>query len=156
MVEARLSFSVRLATQLDALPLLLDGAGPHDLERRPPSGKWSARENLAHLARYHEVFLDRLACMRREQRPRLARYRAEEDPEFPQWLALPADVVLERLRTLRAELLATVSGLTPRELARTGVHPAFGEMTVALWLEFFLVHEAHHLYLVLQRVRERG
>ena len=155
-MDARPSFSVRLATQLDALPLMLEGASPHDLERRPSSGNWSARENLAHLARYHEVFLERLAHMLHEERPRLARYRAEDDSEFPRWLAFPTEVVIERLRALRAELLVAVSELTPRELARTGVHPAFGEMSVALWLEFFLVHEAHHLYMVLQRVRERG
>ena len=155
MMQAHSAISVRLATQLDALPLLLEGTGPKDLERRSPSGKWSARENLAHLARYHEVFLERLGRMLREERPHLGRYRAEEDPEFSEWLALSTDEVLERLRSLRAELLLAVGRLTPSELARTGVHPALGEMSLALWIEFFLVHEAHHLYLVLQRARER-
>ena len=36
---------------------------------------------------------------------------------------------------------------------RVGVHPVFGLMTIPLWLEFFLLHEAHHLYVVLHRVR---
>jgi hypothetical protein len=26
-------------------------------------------------------------------------------------------------------------------------------MPLALWIEFFLVHEAHHLYTILRRVR---
>jgi hypothetical protein len=28
-------------------------------------------------------------------------------------------------------------------------------MALSLWLEFFLVHEAHHLYVILQRLREQ-
>jgi hypothetical protein len=43
--------------------------------------------------------------------------------------------------------------LTEEDFARTGVHPKFGAMSLSLWLEFFLVHEAHHLYVVLQLVR---
>jgi len=34
------------------------------------------------------------------------------------------------------------------------VDPAFGEMSVAGWLDFFLLHEAHHLYTALVRVGE--
>ena len=26
-------------------------------------------------------------------------------------------------------------------------------MTLSLWIEFFLLHEAHHLYLVMKRAR---
>ena len=29
-----------------------------------------------------------------------------------------------------------------------------GAMNMPLWIEFFLLHEAHHLYVVMQRVRE--
>ena len=38
--------------QLDCLPIILAGAEAGAIDRRPASGKWSARENLAHLARY--------------------------------------------------------------------------------------------------------
>jgi hypothetical protein len=33
-----------------------------------------------------------------------------------------------------------------------GIHPLFGEMSLALWVEFFLLHEAHHLYIVMTRL----
>ena len=78
---------------------------------------------------------------------------AEEDPEWPAWAALSTDEVLERLRALRLELTAAVSALSDQELARTGVHPTLGEMPLELWIEFFLLHEAHHLYVVLKRAR---
>ena len=148
------SLLARLETQLDALGLVLDRAAPAALDARPRPEEWSARENLAHLARHHAVFLERLRRLVGEDRPDLGRYRAEDDLEWPAWIALPLPEVLERLRGLRAELIALVRSLSPSESARTGLHPAFGEMDAAGWLEFFLLHEAHHLYTALVRVGE--
>jgi hypothetical protein len=54
---------------------------------------------------------------------------------------------------MRAKLMARLLSLSEEDFERTGVHPKFGEMTLSQWLEFFLVHEAHHLYVVLQLVR---
>jgi hypothetical protein len=146
----------RLRTQLDALPFVLTRATSSALDARPRPDEWSARENLAHLARHHAVFLDRLRRLLAEDRPALGRYRAEEDPGWPDWSALPLDAVLERLQALRGEVIALVSRLSPQECARTGLHPTFGELDVAGWLEFFLLHEAHHLYIALVRVGEAG
>lgn len=147
------SSAVRLSTQLDALPLLLDDAGPEKMRRRSPSGKWSAHENLAHLARYHQVFMERLRRILSEDKPCFPRYRAEEDPEWAQYPPLATDEVVRRLRSLRGELIELVNRLSPAELRRVGVHPAFGEMTLEQWVEFFLLHEAHHLYVVIRRLR---
>jgi uncharacterized damage-inducible protein DinB len=148
------SLLARLDTQLDALDLVLGLATEEALDRRPRPDEWSARENLAHLARHHAVFLDRLRRLLTEDRPSLGRYRAEEDPEWPAWAALPQTEILGRLRTLRAELCRLVRELSAADCARTGLHPTFGEMNVAGWLQFFLLHEAHHLYTALVRVGE--
>ena len=123
------------------------------LDNRPIAGKWSAREHLAHLARYQEMFLSRMQRIRSEECPRLARYRAEDDPEWPQWMALPATEILKSLRSLRTQLVREAAGLSAEELSRIGIHPKFGEMTLGIWLEFFLLHEAHHLLSVMQLVR---
>jgi DinB superfamily len=148
------SLLARLETQLEALDPILARATPAALEARPRPEEWSARENLAHLARHHAAFLDRLRRLLTEDRPALGRYRAEDDPEWPGWATLPRDEVLARLRTLRGELVALVRSLSPAQSARTGLHPTFGEMDVAGWLDFFLLHEAHHLYTALVRVGE--
>ena len=148
------SLLARLETQLEALGLILARVTPAALEARPGPEEWSARENLAHLARHHAVFLERLRRLLTEDRPALGRYRAEEDPQWPARRALPQDEVLHRLRTLRGELVAVVRALSPAESARTGLHPAFGEMDVAGWLDFFLLHEAHHLYTAFVRIGE--
>jgi len=151
--------AVRLRTQLDVLPLILAGAaGDGGLEaaaaeHRPAPGKWSAREQLAHLARHHEVTGERLRRILAEPEPDLPRYRAEDDPEWPRWTGLPLGTITARLAVLRAELVATVAAIPPADLARRGVHPVLGAMPIPLWLEFFLLHEAHHLFATMQLVR---
>ena len=144
---------IRLRTQLDCLGLLLE-VPAEAMERQPAPGKWSARENLAHLARYHEVFRSRLEKMLLEDRPELPRYRAEDDAEWPRWQALPLLEILGRMQAARAELVEFVGALSPEQWKRVGVHSKFGAMSVELWIEFFLLHEAHHLYVVLGRARE--
>ncbi len=143
----------RLRTQLDALPLVLGDASEERLRRRLASGAWSAHENLAHLARHHEVMIERLDRILREERPALPRYRAEEDPRWPAWSARSPSDVLSALRELRARLVARAEALSTDEAGRIGVHSSFGPMTLAAWLEFFLLHEGHHLYVALTRAR---
>jgi hypothetical protein len=146
--------AVRLQTQLDCLPAILAGVPLDVLDRRPTPDKWSAKENLAHLGRYHEVFRERIARILKEDRPAFTRYLAEEDPQWRPWAAKSSDSVLSELRALRAQIISLFDGLSDAELLRTGVHPRFGEMTVLQWMEFFLLHEGHHLYTAMQRARE--
>jgi hypothetical protein len=147
------SAASRLASQLDCLPALLEGVRPEALVRRTRSGKWSVHENLAHLARHHEVFQERVRTVLAQDRPTLARYAAEEDPEWAAWAALTPDEVITRLTARRAELIATFRRLSEADLTRRAIHAALGEMPLTLWLEFFLLHEAHHLYVVMKRAR---
>lgn len=143
----------RLRTQLEAVVTILGGASAEEISRRPPGGKWSAHENLAHLARHHEVMLERLRVILNEDRPHLSRYRAEDDPEWERWRVLPLGEVLSLLRSQRAEIVRLVDSLDEDDLTRTGVHPALGPLAIPEWLEFFLLHEGHHLYQAMLRVR---
>jgi uncharacterized damage-inducible protein DinB len=146
--------AIRLRDQLASIDGLVANKTAEEWDREPASGKWSARENLAHLGRYHEVFLERLSRILREDRPQFGRYRAEDDEQWPSWSSLPVDLLLARIRQLRREVLSKVGSLSDAHLGRTGIHPVLGEMDVSLWLEFFLLHEAHHLYAILFRLRE--
>ena len=154
LISGSASVQSRLETQLEALDVVLVGTTPALLDWRPASGDWSARENLAHLARHGTVFLERLDRILREETPRLGRYSAEDDPEWPQWSGLPLDEVLRRLKDARRRLLAWVGAVSNDQLSRKGFHPSFGAMTIPQWLEFFLLHEAHHLYTAMLRIAE--
>src|SRR5260370_40456933 len=96
---------VRLKTQLAAVDLLFAGATPAQIDRRPASGKWSARENLAHIGRYHEVFLGRLGRILAETSPQFARNRAEEDPGGQDEASKPFEENRNQLTALRPELM---------------------------------------------------
>jgi uncharacterized damage-inducible protein DinB len=146
--------AIRLRDQLASIDGLVANKTAEEWDREPASRKWSARENLAHLGRYHEVFLERLSRILREDRPQFGRYRAEDDEQWPSWSSLAVDLLLARIRQLRREVLSKVGSLSAERLARTGIHPVLGEMDIPLWLEFFLLHEAHHLYAILFRLRE--
>jgi uncharacterized damage-inducible protein DinB len=131
----------------------LHGVAVEAILQPPDSGKWSANEHLAHLARYHEVFLQRVNRILEEPKPVFTRYRAEEDPEWERWRQLAYKEIAAELAAGREKLLARLKALSDSDYERTGVHSKFGEMSLALWLEFFLVHEAHHLYAVIQLVK---
>jgi hypothetical protein len=145
----------RFATRPETLPLIEALAGIGDFADNPgPEGGWSARQHLAHLARYTHVFRGRLERILREPGPAVGRYRAEEDPEWAFWSGLSWEEVLVRWRKSRDELAARLAALSPAEWGRTGLHPVFGELAVPQWLEFFLLHEGHHLYAALVRLGE--
>jgi uncharacterized damage-inducible protein DinB len=153
--DAHSSRLQRCETQLrDFLAEALRGVDLGSLADKTAPGKWSAHEQLAHLARYHQIFLQRIERILSEQAPAFSRYCAEEDPEWTTWSGLPTQQVLARLSSMRTKLMARLRSLTEGDFKRTGVHPKFGAMSLSLWLEFFLVHEAHHLYVVLQLVKK--
>ena len=124
-----------------------------DFTRRVVPEKWSAHENIAHLARYNEVFLQRVHRILSEDKPALGRYRAEQDLEWESWRQLPYGDLIERFAKLRGQLVEQLKLLSDEDFERVGVHPRFGELRLSQWLEFFLVHEGHHLYLIFQQVR---
>ena len=113
----------RLGTQLDTLPLLTEGLNADTLAQRPPSNKWSIHEHIAHLGRYHEVFLERLGRILYEDKPDLGRYRADNDSGFDSWTKLSSEDVWEDLQARRTELLKFVNGLNADQLARHRCSP---------------------------------
>lgn len=146
----------RFETQLrEFLDECLRGVAVETVSEPRFEGKWSALENLAHLARYQEIFVERVEKILARENPAFSIYRAEEDPEWDAWRALAYKEVLARMTASREKIVARLKSLSTDDYARTGIHPRFGEMTLALWLEFFLAHEGHHLYAVLQQVRGR-
>jgi hypothetical protein len=144
----------RLAHQLASFRSRVADADPRDLAQAPPSGKWSALQNLAHVGRHHEIMLDRLARVLAEDAPAFPPYREADDAGWTEWEALPPEALWPRLLERRRALLDWTARLSPEQAARTGVHARFGPMDVSGWLEFFLVHEAHHLYVAMLRLAD--
>ena len=151
-MDAAATILMRLRTQLSSLPALLEGVRRRDYDVRV-GGKWSVSQNVAHLARYHEVTIDRVRQMLSEAEPNIESYRAETDPEWPEWDGLSFEEAVQRLHAARAALIGILEGLTPAHWARTGRHSRFGALTLRAWMEFFIAHEGHHLYVITKRAR---
>lgn len=144
----------RLHHQPDTLLHLLDEVEAALLPQRPPNGKWSILENLAHLGRYQEVFLARLETLLHHDNPTFPRYSADQDPEFAPWAALSFEDVRNAFHQGRQPLVQRLISLTPAEYTRTATHPVYGRLHVVGWAEFFLLHEAHHLFTILRLLGE--
>jgi DinB superfamily len=138
----------RLNTQHLSLPTILLGLGNNHLVDHPLPGKWSIKDNIAHLARYQLVFMDRVHSILTVDEPVFDAYRAENDPEFDKWLNKNTNQLTEELNAGRNNLISMVIQLKENELRRIGVHPKFGKLTILDWTEFFLLHEAHHLFTI--------
>jgi uncharacterized damage-inducible protein DinB len=147
-----------LEAQAGAVLTICDGRDEQALRAQPQPGRWSALQHLAHLGRMHEVYLARVRRMLSEDAPAIAAYRAEHDDEWNQWEGMTLVEIQQRIAGRRAELLELLRSLSNDEWRRIGRHSNFGSLTLAEWIEFFLVHEGHHLYtaLTLARPAERG
>ncbi len=136
----------RLKTQHETIEYLLSGLPEESIKRRVIPDKWSIHEQVAHLGRYQEIFWERLQHILTENSPTFAPYRADDEPEFLLWVSYDITKNLEAIKELRRELVALITSLKNEELSLTGTHQRFGAMSIERWVEFFLLHEAHHLF----------
>ncbi len=145
----------RLITQHLSLQTIIAGLGNEHISNRVVSDKWSIRENIAHLARYQVLFLERLKKILNTDNPVFEAYQAEKDPEFEKWLKKDHVQLLAEINTDREIIIDQLTNLTAKELERTGVHSKFGSLTVLDWTEFFLLHEAHHMFTIFRLAHSR-
>jgi hypothetical protein len=139
----------RLKYQHEALPFIIAGKADR-LHIAPRPGKWSIHDNITHLAKYQPVFLERVDKMLVSQQPEFERYSAETDSEFESWRKQSTETLLNTLNEDRHLIYERITSLSPDELLRKGAHRKFGTITLLQWTEFFLLHEAHHLFTIFQ------
>ena len=82
--------------------------------------------------------------------PAFERYNADNDAGFAEWVSRDPVEMLDAMDAGRTRLVALVRGLVSVQLARTASHPLFGVMSIPLWVEFLLLHEAHHIYAIMK------
>ncbi len=140
----------RLKNQHKTVASLIIKLNNEAIQRRPARGKWNIHENIAHLAKYQPVFIDRIRRILATDEPAFEVYKAEEDPEFEFYRAFTTYELLKKISSDREKIYHLIHHLPADKLERTGVHPKFGVLTIAEWAEFFLLHEAHHLFTIFQ------
>jgi uncharacterized damage-inducible protein DinB len=142
------SVSTRLQYQHKSLMELIDGLTDQQIRQAIQPGKWSIFENIVHLETYQHVFIKRIRRLLDEDNPVFEAYTAEADPQFVENCGKSSREIIQDLLGTRKELSAGILSFTEPDLAKTAVHPAYGQMNLVSWLNFFLLHEAHHLFTI--------
>lgn len=143
----------RLQNQHEAIYDLLNGISEDELRQRINKDKWSPFEQVAHLVSYQPVFLQRLQIIQQENDPLFDRYVADNDPAFIACCKRSLKELLNDLAAQRTLIINHLMILTGAAISKTGRHPKYGLLTVAEWTEFFLLHEAHHLFSIFMLTR---
>ncbi|HWD89309.1 MAG TPA: DinB family protein [Mucilaginibacter sp.] len=138
----------RLKTQHLAVAELIKHVDEKQLTREPEPGKWSIKDNIAHLVSYQPVFIGRVHQMLKGGTPSFNAYKADNEPDFLHARELSLIELMNRLNGNRRQILELITNLPDDELLLKGTHPKFGEMTITEWTEFFLLHETHHLFTI--------
>ena len=144
------SLTSRLSNQHELLTELIADIPETHVSAELVKGKWSIHDNIAHLARYQPVFLDRMHTILSVDEPSFERYVAEEDPDFPTWQKWDTKYLLERMNEDRKTISGLIISLSEEKLSRVGIHKKFGRLMIVKWTEFFLLHEAHHAFTIFQ------
>lgn len=136
----------RLKTQHLAVAEIVRNINEQCLNQQPETGKWSIKDNIAHLVSYQPVFIGRVHQMLKGDTPAFSAYRADNEPDFIEAQGWSLTDLLNKLNGNRRQILELLTNLPDDQLLLKGIHPKFGTMTIPEWTEFFLLHEAHHLF----------
>ncbi len=148
------SISTRLQYQHKTLVELIDGLSDEQIRRNIIPGKWSIFENVVHLASYQHTFISRVREMLGGNDPEFTRYSAEGDPLFHENCSKSSREIIQDLLTTRKQMSAEILLFKKEDFLKAGGHPLFGQMSLTQWLNFFLLHEAHHLFTIFKLAAE--
>lgn len=148
------NISTRLYYQHKSLMDIIEGLTDEEIRRHVITGKWSIFENIVHLQTYQHTFIDRVKQILEGQNPAFTRYTAEGDPLFHDNCTRSSREILQDLITTRKEINNGILSFPATDLVKTAVHPAYGKLTLLQWLNFFLLHEAHHLFTIFKLAGE--
>ncbi len=144
------SVSTRLQYQHKSLIDIIDGLSDEQVRTKVHTGKWSIFENIVHLQTYQHTAINRIRTLLEDGTPTFEIYSAEADPLFGENCVKSTREVIQDLLTTRKEMAASILNLQDEDLKKAAIHPKFGKLDLIGWLNFFLLHEAHHLYVIFQ------
>jgi uncharacterized damage-inducible protein DinB len=148
------SISTRLQYQHKSLIDIIDGLSDDQIRRAIYTGKWSIFEIIVHLAAYQHIFIARTKRILESTNPVFERYTADADPLFHDYCGRSTREVMQNLLTTRKEMSAGILTFKENDFDKTGAHPIYGPMHLIQWLNFFLLHEAHHLFTIFKMAAE--
>jgi uncharacterized damage-inducible protein DinB len=123
---------------------------------RPRSGAWAPVEVLAHLADTEIAFAARVRLVLTSERPLLPIFDGAALATRAAYLSWPPALALTRFRTRRGETVELLAACSAAELARVGVHPRRGEVSLADLVALALAHDTDHVAQIRDRLGAAG
>jgi hypothetical protein len=134
------SLNGRLNNQQEVIREIIATIPERRIREEVIKGKWSIHDNIAHLAKYQPIFIDRIHLILFSHEPSFASYAAENDDDFATWQQWETDQLLEQLDKDRKAIFQLVCSIPEEKLARTGIHKKYGRLTILQWTEFLLLN----------------
>ncbi len=147
-MEIPSTISTRMHYQHKSLVDIIDGLSDEQIRGNAVEGKWSIFKNIVHLAAYQHAFIANIKRILSEDNPSLHSYSAEQDPMFHDYCGKSSHEVMKDLLGTRKDMAAVFLTFPTSDYSKTGQHPVYGTMNLLQWMNYFLLHEASHLYTI--------
>jgi hypothetical protein len=147
-MEVSSSIKNRLEIQYQTIEKIISSINSKRIELRPLEQNWNIHDIVAHLVRYQQVYIDRVQKTLEEEEPFFEEYKADNDSDFEYWCSTDMEHLLKQLALDRKVLIDMIMKLTPQQQSRIAMHKKFGSHKIMEWMEFFLLHEANHMYTI--------
>jgi hypothetical protein len=120
----------------------------------PAPGEWCAKEVLGHLIESERRgFAGRIRLILAGDEPRLEAWDQGEIARARRDCERPASALVAELDALRRDSVALVAGLRSGDLARGGLHPKVGRLSVGDLLHEWVHHDRNHLRQLLANIQ---
>lgn len=133
-----------LAAFPEALKRRVQGLDEGALRYRPTADAWSAVEIVGHIMDVEALWAGRIRHMLGAEHPSFPPYDRDEIVRQQEFQNKQPGGLLITFAERRAELVDFLRGLRPAQLARTGVHPTRGPISVADSIAILEDHDRAH------------
>ena len=156
-----MDFSLELGRQVlsrtpDALQGMLSGLADAWIRGDEGAGTWSPYQVVGHLTHVEECdWIDRTKVILEHGTDRVFD-PVDREAGFQRFKGWTLDRLLARFETVRVANLETLEALVDvQDLQRRGVHPVYGEVTLAQLLATWVVHDLNHMNQILKTMAKQ-
>ena len=142
------TIAIRLKQQHPGIHHIIKGLDEAALRRRPQPDKWNIVDNIAHIASYQLLFTERMQKTIAGESLTFGGYVPEQDARFLEMQKWPVTELLASLEKDGLNLYTLLNNSSAEQLSNTATHLKYGSMNVTSWAEFYLLHEAHHMFTI--------
>jgi uncharacterized damage-inducible protein DinB len=137
-----------LLNGLVATPIVIDhllrDSAESDYDITPDPERYTIRWQIAHLADWEDIWLERMTVIRTQDNPTIPNRDPDEAAEKGKYDQREVAAEQARFRQGRERLVAFLQGLTDEDWQRSGSHTKWGPMTIEDLTTLVIGHDGYH------------